>query len=168
MRRRALAQAPDERRREGNKPLSCLVLSDTTAASPPSQLPGSCVCSHNHGPLSPSKSEPPSVGQQMVLLKPAFPGQEVARCPVRAQGSGKHPRMQPRILTASMWVRELGWLPGMWPGMCPYILGAHTSPSAGCPAPPVSPNSGVSMVGTSPNLPPHDKPVGGPPLTLSS
>lgn len=57
------------------------------------------------------------LGSRWSCLNPAFPGQEVARRPAHAQGSGQHPRTQPSILIPSTSIRELGWLPGMWPGL---------------------------------------------------
>lgn len=52
-------------------------------------------------------------GSRWSCLNPAFPGQEVARCPVHSQDSGQHPSTQPRILTPSRAVRELAVLPGV-------------------------------------------------------
>lgn len=61
--------------------VDCLVPSALTVASPKSYLLGSCACSDSHYPLTPGKSEAPSVGKQMVLLKPTLSWKRGVKCP---------------------------------------------------------------------------------------
>lgn len=95
---------------------------------------GSCACSDNHSPLSPSKSEAPSVGQQMVLLKPTLSWSKVAKCPSAGSRCWAAPSTQPRTLNPAG-LRELPQRPGMRQGLppsnpgCP-CLSAHRLPWA--------------------------------------
>lgn len=85
-----MAPAPGEWRKERDPSVSCLVPSAITTASTESYLLGSCASSDNYSPLSPSKPEPPSVRQQMVLLQPTLSrarGGQVSKCIFKTQGS---------------------------------------------------------------------------------
>lgn len=87
-----MAPAPGEWRKERDRSVSCLVLSAISTASTESYLLGSCACSDKYSPLSPSKSEPPSVGQQMVLLQPTLSrarGCQVSKCMFKTRAAPK-------------------------------------------------------------------------------
>lgn len=113
-----------------------------------------------------ANQNPHLLGSRWSCFNPLFPGQVVAKFPSACSRLWAAPTCTTQD-PDTQWGFEKAGITGVWQRLLSSILGAHAYLCTGTPGAPASLDSGISMVGISPNSPSHNKPVVKPSLLLS-